>query len=81
VNEKSICTPDGSGCPVMNCTILPPSAPFSNQPNPLPHAQPLMAAGVWEQFVPSPPLLTYKQIKVDIIVAEAKQPTSVQRKF
>lgn len=50
VHEKSICTPDGSGCPLMNYTILPPSGPFSNQPNPLPHAQPLTAPGVWEQF-------------------------------
>lgn len=65
----------------MNCTILPPSGPFSNQPNPLPHAQPLTAAGIWEQLVPSPPLLTYKQIKVDVIIVEAKQLTLFESKF
>lgn len=59
VKEKSSCTPDGSGYPVMNCTILPSSLPFSDQPDPLQHAQPLTAAGVWEHLVPSPALLTY----------------------
>lgn len=54
-----------------NPPSLPPR-PFSKQPHPLPPAQPLTAAGVWEQSVPSPPLLTCKQIEVDVIIAEAK---------
>lgn len=39
-----------------------------------------MAAEVWEQLVYSPPLLTYKQIKVDVI-ADANQPTLFESKF
>lgn len=81
VNERSICTPDGSACPVMNCTTLPPSRPFSNQPHPLPHTQPLDAAGVWEQSGPSPPLLTYNQTEGDVIIAEAKRLTLFKSKL
>lgn len=48
---------------------------------PLPHTQPLDAAGVWEQSVPSPPLLTYNQIEVDVIIAEAKRLTLFKSKL
>lgn len=45
VNKKSMCTPDASGCPVMNCSTLSPTRPFSNHPNPWLQAQPLTVAG------------------------------------
>lgn len=65
----------------MNRTVLPPSWPLSNQPHPLPHTQPLTAAGDWEHLVLSTPLLTYKQIKVDVIIAEEKQLALFECKF